>query len=701
MNASSTPAELNRIGVDIGGTFTDTLLVTAENRIVTAKTPTTDDLITGIINGLERVCETAGLEPSDIDTFSHGSTIAVNALIEETGAKTALVTTAGFRDVLEIGEMYRDGSLLYNPRGDHSPPLVPRRYRYGVSERIDADGQVVTPLAVDDVDSICDDLSREKIESVAVCFLHSYANPDHERTAAARIKERLPDVAVSTSASISPEIREYSRTSTTVADAYVKPRVSDYLNRLDTALTARDVETTPEIMKSDGGVARAQVAADRPSSQLLSGPVAGVEAARFVGDKLGDGNLITFDMGGTSCDVAVVDDGDAVETSHRNVQGMKINGPFVNITTIGAGGGSIAHVTDVGALRVGPASAGATPGPACYGRGGTRPTVTDANLVLGILNPDRFGGDDQHLDEKAAQQSIREHIADPLGMTIPDAASAIKSVTDAKLASAVRVTAVKHGYDPREFTLMGFGGAGPMHACNVARELGLRTVVFPHNPGLLSALGVLVADIRHESVRSVVESLESVSPTEISELVTDAVQTHDDRLDAENVAPAHRTLNVSFDMRYSGQAHNLNIELDEDVRTASAFSETTLQDAAKAFEADHEQQYGFVDDRNAIELVNVRVTAFGRLPDPRLAAASPDEKDTDPQRGTRTVRTEQETAEVPYYDWAAIPRGFDLSGPAIIEMTDSTVWLPSDYDATVDQYRTLIATRTSASPSPK
>lgn len=685
---------MNRVGVDIGGTFTDAILVTGD-RILTVKTPTTDDLLAGILAGLEGVCDAANIELSDIDSFSHGSTIAVNSLIEKTGAHTALLTTAGFRDVIEIREMFRDGALLYNPRGEYAPPLVPRRDRYGVVERIDAEGSVVTPVDVDSVDRIIDDLETADVESVALCFLHSYLNPEHEQMVADRIKRRLPDVSVSISSDISPEIREYSRTSTTVADAYVKPRVKSYIERLRVELSSRNVEVPTEIMKSDGGVARANVAVERPISQLLSGPVAGVRAARFVGAQMEQSDLVTFDMGGTSCDVAVIDGGEPVEASHREVQGMKINGPFVNITAVGAGGGSIARVTDVGELRVGPKSAGARPGPACYGRGGTKPTVTDADLLLGILNPDRFGSADTNLDETAARTSIQENVAGPLSTDITDAAVSIKEVTDSKLASAIRVAAVKRGYDPRDFTLMGFGGAGPMHACDVARELGINEVVFPNNPGLLSALGVLVADVRHESVRSVIETVGSVTLARINDIVQSATESHDQRLAAENIALDRREFHVSFDMRYVGQAHNMNVPLEQQVDPQAEISMDLFGDVVEEFHTKHERRYGFTDENNPVELVNVRVTALGNLPDPTIASEETGEQSVSAaQLGTREVTTPDGTLnEVPYFDWKQLAPDHQIDGPAVIEMANSTVWLPPDYEGAVNQYRAVIATR--------
>ncbi|MFC7233373.1 hydantoinase/oxoprolinase family protein [Saliphagus sp. GCM10025308] len=454
------------IGVDIGGTFTDTVLVDGD-AVHTVKTPTTEDLVCGVVAGVDATTTRAGIEPETIESFNHGSTVAVNTLIEGTGAKTAIVTSDGFRDVFEIGEAYRDASLLYDPRGEHHPPLVRRRFRFEVTERTAADGSIVTPLNEDAVADVAAALRERDVESAAVCFLHAYANPKHERRAREILADHAPEIDVSLSTDVSPEIREYTRTATTAADAYVKPAVSTYLSRLVDALGTAGVEGTINIMKSDGGLAQPTVASRRPITQVISGPVAGVKASQSVAATADLGDVITFDMGGTSADVALIKDGAPVEESRRMVRGLKINGPFVNINTVGAGGGSIAWLNDVNALKVGPRSAGARPGPACYRRGGTEPTVTDANLVLGVLNPSNFAGGEVALDVDAARESLST-VAEQLSMSVNETAVAVREVIDSKLASAIRVVTVQEGNDPREFALMAFGGAGPAHACDIA-----------------------------------------------------------------------------------------------------------------------------------------------------------------------------------------------------------------------------------------
>jgi N-methylhydantoinase A len=680
---------MHQIGVDIGGTFTDTVLVDGDD-IHAVKTSSTADFLTGLSRGIENACEAAEITPEEVDLFSHGSTIAVNALIEETGAETAIVTTEGFRDVLEIGEGYRGADLLYAPCNDTESPLIPRRHRYGVTERIDAEGEIVTALDIDDVDRVIDELLESDIDAVAVCLLHAYRNPTHEERIVDRFAERAPDIDVSRSSQVSPEIREYARTATTVADAYLKPELSQYLQRLETELETAGLEAPVAIMKSDGGLARPTIAAERPVTQVISGPVAGVNAASFVADQRGLEDVLTFDMGGTSCDVAIVADGEPLEVSHREIRGLKINGPFTNVETVGAGGGSIAHLDEVGALKVGPESAGADPGPACYGRGGTRPTVTDADLVLGILNAEQFAGGTMTLDRDAAEESIREHVAEPMGTDVETAAVAIRGVIDTKMASATRVVVVNEGLDPREFSLVGFGGAGPAHACNVATELGIDEVVFPSNPGVLSSLGLLVSDLRHEYVRSLIETVGDADPDRISAAIEELVERGHDDLDAEDVAPGDRSFRVSFDMMYEGQAHYLNVP-----SPGQSVSGSALSDLASRFEAAHDRQYGFVDDRNPIELVNLRVTAVGAVPDPPLGPASGSDHDRSVAKmGTREVILDRDDrGEVPYFDRGGLAPGHELAGPAIVEFENTTIWLPPDFDGEIDRYGNLVATR--------
>jgi N-methylhydantoinase A len=680
---------MSRVGIDTGGTFTDTILVDGAD-VYTEKTRTTDDLISGILKGFRAVCDQADIDPGEIDGFSHGSTVAINALIEKEGAKTALVTTEGFRDVLEIGRGFREHDLLYSPCGSYQPPLIKRRHRYEVAERYEKGEGAVTPLDMDDVDRVIDEILAEGYESVAVCFLHAYEFADHEEAFADRLRERAGDVDISLSSDVSPEIREYARTATTTVDAYLKGRVSSYISDLEDEMAAAGLTTPINIMKSDGGAARSQLAKSRPVSQTVSGPVAGVKTASVLGDRIDRDNLITFDMGGTSIDSAMIQGGEPIESPTRKVEGMPINGPFVDIVNVGAGGGSIAWLDDVDALRVGPQSAGANPGPVCYGHGGTEPTVTDADLVLGLLNPESFASGGVDLQTEAARDALREEIAEPLGMDVEEAALAIRDLIDNKMAGAVRTISIDKGFDPRSFALMGFGGAGPMHACNVASELDIDTVIFPNNPGITSSLGCLLSDLKHDYVRSIIEVRDDLDSDTVNGILTELLDRGRSDLDAEGVPEDKREFAVSFDMRYSGQAHNLNIRMN-----GLEFSTAAADQLVADFTENHEEQYDFVDEENPVEFVNARVTARGRVEKPSLRIADP--ADTPPEsakQGEREVTVARdERVMAPYYEWSAVQPGHRFEGPGIFELSNSTMWLPAEFDAEIDEYKNLIATR--------
>jgi N-methylhydantoinase A len=556
-----------------------------------------------------------------------------------------------------------------------------------VTERIDVDGDVSTPIDEDDLDRVVDELAEDDVEAVAICFLHSYQNGTHEQTVKTAITDRYPHIEVSTSSAVSPEIREYRRMSTTAVDAYLKNIVTTYLSELEDRTAALGISTSLNIMKSDGGAARSGLAKDRPVNQVISGPVAGVKAAQSVGERTGIDNIITFDMGGTSCDTSIIDQGEPVESRYREIRGMPINGPFVKIDNVGAGGGSVAWLNDANELRVGPESAGADPGPACYGFGGEEPTVTDADLILGLLNPENFAGGQLSLDLQAARDSVREKIAEPLGIDVEEAALGIRNVIDSKMAGSVRTVSIKEGYDPRRFALIAFGGAGPAHAGNVAEEIGMKKIVFPHNPGTVSSLGCMLSDLKHTYTRSVITTLGRMDTDRISEIVDDLVEEGRRDLEVENIPPSRRHFSLSFDLRYEGQAYNLNVESPK-----AEFTHETAEAIADRFERRHRDRYGFVDENNPIELVNVRITASGHIEDPDLERPVP--ASGDPMVGEREVLLERDaTASVPYYEWDRLGSGDKIGGPCIVESSNSTAWIPTEYDGRVDEYGNIRASR--------
>ena len=680
---------MRRVGIDTGGTFTDLTFVGPDGDIETHKTPTTGDLRTGILTGIEQILDGVNTTLAEVDLFAHGSTVAVNALIERTGADTALVTTDGFRDRLEIGELYRPSDLLYDPTAEMVETIAPRRHRFVVDERLDPEGEVLTPLTDADVDAVVEQVDDAPVSSVAVSCLFAYRNADHEQRLAEALRERT-SCAVTRASALSAEINEYERTATAVADAYVKPQVKAYLEGLRGDLADGGLSVPPYIMKSDGGLARVGTVANRPITQLISGPIAGVIAAEYFGSRAGVENQITFDMGGTSCDTSLVVDGEPTEDATRHVEGLKIKGPFTTIETIGAGGGSIAWVDDTGSLHVGPRSAGAEPGPACYGRGGTEPTVTDANLLLGLFDPAYFAGGALDLDVAAAEAAM-EQVADPLGVSKTEAALAVREVVNSKMAGATRVVSVEQGFDPRSFTLTAFGGAGPMHAVDVHRRMDTRDVLVPNRPGLTSSLGLLLADVRHNAVQSVLETVSRLSAgmleSTFQELESDATE----RLTDDEIPDDDQQLVRTVDTRYEGQAHYLNLPVP------SPLDDDAVAAIDDEFQAEHERVYGFVDENAGVEVVNARVTAVGQIETPDLTVSATDRSGPLTAFGDETtvITANHEEQTVRRFRWDDIRPGDRVRGPALLVQNNSTVWIPADCEGRIDDYKNVRITEVS------
>jgi N-methylhydantoinase A len=614
------------LGVDVGGTFTDAVLVAA-GVVHTAKAPTTpDDQSRGVMTAVERALEAAGAAPGDVEGFAHGMTVATNALLEGTVARTAFVATDGFTDVVALGRQAR--RELYRLCAAHPAPLTPPERRFAARERTGPDG-VLEPLR--DLESLVDAVARAEPEAIAVCLLHSYRHPDHERAIGTALRERL-GVHVSLSHEVVGTFREFERAATTEVDAALSPLLTRYLRRLLDASGAAGLPT-PAIMQSSGGLAALDAAADHAALTVLSGPAGGAAAAALLAERCGEPDLLCFDMGGTSCDVCVVEGGRVRETTAREVGGRPLALPMVDIHTVGAGGGSIGWRDPGGALRVGPRSAGAEPGPACYGRGGTEPTVTDANLVLGHLSADVALAGDVELDARAAHAAV-QRLADALGLDVRACAEGIVRVANAEMVRALRVMTVERGIDPRRFALLAFGGAGPLHAAAIAQELGMTRILVPRASGVLSALGLAAADRRADAQRTVLGDGEAGVGA-----LTDEVHAALGR-EAE--------IEVAWDMRYRGQSHELT------VRGAP-------RDELRArFEALHEERYGHRDPDGEVELVTVRVT--GRLP----AAA---------------------------VDFGA-PAGERVTGPTVVRLPEATLVVPEGWSGTADDTGTLVLERT-------
>jgi N-methylhydantoinase A len=653
-----------RLGVDIGGTFTDIVLA-ADGEMTTAKVPTTADRSEAVIEGIGRVCEDAEIAADRVDSFRHATTVATNALLEGNGAQTALLTTEGFGDVLEIGRQNRPS--LYDFTERSPDPLVPAERRYELAERASHDG-IETELDADELAAVIDDFGDET-ESVAVSFLHAYANPENEREAVSMLREQT-DRHVVGSHEILPEFREYERTATTVADAFVTPILSSYLGRLEAKATERTLPK-PQIMQSNGGIAGTVQIRRHAVTTALSGPAAGVVGASLFED--GDG-VISFDMGGTSTDVGLVRDGEIERTTEADVGGHPIRVPMVAVETVGAGGGSVAWVDEGGALRVGPRSAGADPGPACYGEGGDRPTVTDATLQLGYLGAGTTLGGELRLEADPAERALSE-LAEEAGLCgATEAARGAYRIATERMSQALRTVTVQEGHDPRSFALVAFGGAGPMHAAALADRLGIDRIRIPLANGVLSALGLLAAAHQQDGSRTIRESLAAIGRERLEGAFADLEASVRDDLPG----PA-ATITRKADLRYEGQSHELAVEIGDTVSTA---------DITDRFHAAHERIRGYRLADEPVELVTIRVTGTAPTDEPDITHEG------------KSVRSETRQAyfdgafrSTPVYEREGLPVGTELDGPAIFEGGESTVVVPPTWTTRVDRRGTLEVTR--------
>ena len=678
-------SERYRVGVDIGGTFTDFVLFDkTAGTLKLEKTYTTpQDLRQGVEGGLRG----AGVPFPDIADLSHGTTIGLNTFIERKGTPTGLITTAGFRDAYEIGRGAR--SEPYNLFFRKPVPLVPREHRLEVKERIGADGKVVTALHEEDVRASAERLRDAKISSIAICFVNSYANSSHEERAAEIVAEVHPEARISTSHSLAREWREYERTSTTCINAYIMPRTARYMESLSKSLAAGGYRSPLFINQSSGGVVSAGTAVAKPVMTLMSGPAGGVAASAYVGGLDGFKDVISFDMGGTSNDVCLIKDGRPRVTADSKIESHPVMVPMVAIHSIGAGGGSLAWIDSVGALNVGPKSAGAEPGPVCYGRGGTEPTVTDANVVLGRVAPEPFLPENMKLDVEAARRAIREKVGDPLSLDLWHAATGILDIVNVKMAMAVRTVTVQRGLDPKDFALFAFGGAGPMHACFVARELGIDKVVVPIAPGQFSALGILGSDIRHDLVRTAPAGSDALHRSFIQEQF-DALETEARSVLAkEGVSEDDFLFLRSVDIRYVGQEYTVNVPLSD-----GPVNDASVRKACSDFHKFHEVTYSHSKPDEPIELVNLRLAAIGRRPKvelPKIAAGG-----EEPFSSARAGSTEicfdaaHGFTEAAVWDRRALLAGNKITGPAIVADPGATTVVPPEFRCSVSPHGNMV-----------
>ena len=701
-----------RLGIDIGGTFTDAILLdedTGEMRIGKVST-TPHDPSLGFVQAVERILKDNSVASADVRYVVHATTVATNAIIEGTIAPTAFITTEGFRDMLEIQRQIRPS--LYDLQFEKPRPLVPRYRCFGVPERLDAYGNVLTPLDAEAVRVVAEQLRDDGVEAIAVCTLHSYINPAHERQIGEILSEVFPEAIVSLSSSVAPEIREYYRASTTVINASIRPVVSRYLQNIEDRLRERGLAAELLVMQSSGGVFTFAAAREKPVFMVESGPAAGVIAAAHLGENVGQRNVISFDMGGTTAKAGLIENGKPKVTKEYEVgataqagsgrargSGYPIRTPVIDLVEIGAGGGSIAWVDSGGALRVGPRSAGADPGPVCYGKGGSDPTITDANLVLGRLNPDYFLGGEIKLDVASARTAIKQKCADPLGLDVVTAAHGIVEIANAAMVNALRLVSVQRGYDPREFVLIAFGGAGPVHANRLAMEMEVPTTLIPMSPGIFSALGLLVTDLKHDYSTTAIQRVDRID--------TAAVAAHFERMEQdgrallarEGIPSSAMDFARGVDMRYVGQSFELTIPLPSPSgRGVVGEGELSAQDTTRLleqFHQEHERAYGYSAPEEPAELVNLRLTAIGHIGKPRLREVTGNRAQGTAEKGRRSVFFAESNGFVacPIYDRYRLYAADVIPGPAIVEEFDSTTLIHPGYEARVDKYGNLLLTK--------
>jgi len=679
-----------RIGVDIGGTFTDVALVDdGSGRIGVAKAPTTPaDFAEGVLGALKMAMAQQTIAAADVSLLAHATTVVTNAILEQKGARAALVTTRGFRDVLELRRSSRPD--LYDLFQDAPATLIPRRRRHEISERIGADGRIVVPLAEEELPGLIAQLAADGVEAIAVSLLFSFLNPEHEAHLGRRLRQAFPQLPIYLSSEVLPEIREFERTSTTAVCAYVGPILSSYLQRLQRATRTLGLPAL-YVMGSNGGVFEAAEGIAMPAIAVESGPAAGVVAATLAARQTGRLNLLSFDMGGTTAKASLIRDGqyettaeyevggDASGNRTMNGTGHPIRVPVIDLAEVSAGGGSIAWVDRAGALRVGPRSAGAAPGPSCYGRGGEEPTVTDCNLLLGYLDRSSLLAGDLPIDYAAAERAVGTRLAEPLKIDVRAAAAAVLDVVNNAMAEALKIVSLQRGHDPRECTLAAFGGAGPLHAAALADELGIAEIMCPPIPGAFSALGLVGSDLKRDYVRTVYTTTATAVPADLEVAFQRLEAEGAAMLDRAHVAAARRHFVRSVDARYVRQSYELALPVP-----ARPLDADGLAGIAEAFHSRHRSTYGHDNRSEPVQLVSLRVAAIGSIPPLRLRQ-TPAQPGTDPTKAQRSLWFGGVRHQALVLDRARMPAGFTVVGPAVIESLESTILLPPRWQGRADE----------------
>lgn len=689
-----------RVGVDVGGTFTDLVGIDEQGKMKISKVPSTpEDSSIGIMNSIAK----AGVDLHDVTFFSHGATVGANTIIQRKGVRTAIITTKGFRDNLELRRGQR---VLYNPSDMYNlqmdlpqdyvggyDPLVRRPYRFEVNERVDFRGNVIKELNEEEVRRIAQELRAKDVEAVAICYIFSFLNPKHEQRTTEILREMLPGVAISLSSEILPVIREYERLSTTTLNAYIMPIMQSYIRNLRNKLSARGLNREFYIMQSSGGIMSSEVAGQRPVYTIDSGPAGGVSAAADLGMLIGYPNVIAFDMGGTTTKVCVIRDGKPSVTTEFYTDGKYFSGaPIMDMVEIGAGGGSIVWLDAASSVHVGPQSAGAKPGPACYKMGGTEPTITDTDMVLGYINPDYFLGGDMQVDVELSKATIRKKVADKLGMSLSEAAYGIYRLVNANMIGAMRVVTIQRGYDPRDFTLVAFGGTAAVHAVRMAQELRIPRVVVPMAPGCFSALGLITADARYDVFRSYVVRTTKADPERVQAIYDEMKAEGLRKIEELGFKKAEIILKYGVAMRYEGQAHEVNIEIPAEL-TKRKLNQKSLKKLEEMFHDRHKYLFGHSSPDAPCEFFTFSVSATGPMAKAQMSeiekgTASPAQA----FKKNRKVYFEEfkDYVDCPSYERSQLKAGNVIAGPAIVEQMDTTTVIPPKQKAKIDKYGNII-----------
>lgn len=679
-----------RIGIDVGGTFTDIVLMDNRGKFYYVKTPTThNDLAEGVLNGIADILQISDQSLQATDSIIHGTTIGTNAIVEGKGAKVGLITTKGFEDVLEIRRVARPKDAAYDFEIDNPPPLVPRHLRKGVTERINSKGEIVVPLDEDSVRNAVDFFKGLRVEAITISLLFSFLNPRHERKVAEICQKIYPEAKISISSEICPEFREYERTCTTVMNSYLGPVIAEYMNNLINRLNATYNKVSLHIMQSNGGSMTVEMAETHAANLINSGPAAGAMATAFIAELVGSKLAVGADMGGTTFDISIIDGGVPRSTTWGGVTDYPIKIPMIDMRTIGAGGGSIAWVDELGVLNVGPQSAGSEPGPACYGKQGDLPTVTDANLVLKRVNPDFFNEGKQRLYSKKAYEATKVHIADKMGLSVEEAALGIIKIVNANMAKGISASSVERGYDLREFILVTLGGACNLHAAEIAMELHIPKVIVPPMCGVLSAVGLLVADIQHDHVTTVSKREQDLRPHELLSKFQELEDIGTQQLKKEGVKREDIAVEWSSDLRYDGQSWELNIPIP----AVSNVDLLDIEDIRSNFHKAHQKAYSYSNPDEMLEFVNLRVRVKGKTPQVKLPCY-PDTPTplNKAEKERRAIWLETGLTEVPVYDRTLLGPKTALYGPCLIEERVSTTFIPQGCSCLVDEYMNLVIT---------